>query len=409
MRGYKLKMWKKIVSIIIILSFIFLPVSIASTVTLTEKKSELNAVQEQLEDARSEIERLKQEESKLTQEVRKLDDNLNILSEEIESYESQLKRVEAEKKRIYAQIEAIKRQKQKKINDIQRLQKLKEEQEEALSLRVRYFYTKGEIPIVAILLNATSFTDLIERAKIVNFLVEADEKLIDDLNQTKEKLQASYNELEEIENVYQSAYEKKKQKENELSVLLRLKEQKKNELQQTLKRKSDTLYKAKKSREYYEALENELEKLAKDLIQVIRQLEAQIKNKKVYSGRLIWPVNGVVTSGFGMRLHPVLGDYRMHYGIDISAPYGIPIKAAQSGVVIYAGSLGGYGNVVIIDHGNNLTTLYAHCSTLLVSEGQEASQGDIIARVGSTGLSTGPHLHFEVRVNGTPQNPLNYL
>jgi len=118
---------------------------------------------------------------------------------------------------------------------------------------------------------------------------------------------------------------------------------------------------------------------------------------------LIWPCEGVVVSGFGMRWG------RMHEGIDIGCAYGTPNRAAASGTVIYAGWLGGYGNLVVVDHGNGLSTAYAHASSILVSVGQSVSQGQTVSLVGSTGHSTGPHLHFEVRVNGVAVDPLPYL
>jgi murein DD-endopeptidase MepM/ murein hydrolase activator NlpD len=127
------------------------------------------------------------------------------------------------------------------------------------------------------------------------------------------------------------------------------------------------------------------------------------------NARFIWPVNGPVASGFGPRRHPIYGGTRMHTGVDVSAPSGTPIRAADDGVVIMVGPNGGYGNWTLIDHGDGLATGYAHQSTIGVSRGQRVSRGDIIGRVGSTGASTGPHLHWEVRVNGNPVNPMSYV
>jgi murein DD-endopeptidase MepM/ murein hydrolase activator NlpD len=127
-------------------------------------------------------------------------------------------------------------------------------------------------------------------------------------------------------------------------------------------------------------------------------------------GQLSSPLPGApIVSGFGSRVHPIYGDVRVHTGVDYAASEGTPIHAAGDGVIVSAGSFGGYGNATIIDHGGGLATLYGHQSSMSVSAGQRVTRGQIIGRVGCTGACTGPHLHFEVRVNGTPVNPIPYL
>ncbi|MGI9584551.1 MAG: peptidoglycan DD-metalloendopeptidase family protein [Acidimicrobiia bacterium] len=127
------------------------------------------------------------------------------------------------------------------------------------------------------------------------------------------------------------------------------------------------------------------------------------------SGALARPVPGAVSSGFGTRIHPITGKVRMHNGLDMNGAQGSPIVAADGGTVILAAVKGGYGNTVMIDHGGGMVTLYAHQSSMAVSNGAKVSRGQVIGYVGSTGQSTGPHLHFEVRINGAPVNPANYL
>jgi murein DD-endopeptidase MepM/ murein hydrolase activator NlpD len=129
----------------------------------------------------------------------------------------------------------------------------------------------------------------------------------------------------------------------------------------------------------------------------------------VGTGQLVWPVNGTITSRFGVRQHPVFGDMRFHGGIDIGAAHGTTVVAADAGSVIISTYNSSYGNYIVISHGNGMTTLYAHLSTRSVSVGDSVSRGQQIGRVGSTGVSTGPHLHFEVSVNGTRVNPSAHL
>lgn len=165
-----------------------------------------------------------------------------------------------------------------------------------------------------------------------------------------------------------------------------------------------------------EADSGQIESMIRRIMAQRRAMDAAARRKNpryvrpfMGTGRFTWPCAGVVTSAFGFRHHPVLKRMIGHHGIDFGAYSGTPIHAADSGEVIYSGWYGGYGKVVIIDHGGDLTTLYGHQSSYVVEAGTRVKKGQLIGYVGSTGMSTGPHLHFEVRKNGTPINPMNYL
>ncbi|HOC08153.1 MAG TPA: M23 family metallopeptidase [Bacillota bacterium] len=147
----------------------------------------------------------------------------------------------------------------------------------------------------------------------------------------------------------------------------------------------------------------------KGAIPTLRRSILRVFNDDIPSGPMEMPVEGVITSGYGMRTHPVFNVELRHEGIDISAPPGEPVRAALAGVVIEAGSHPQFGNIVIIEHNTDLKTLYGHLDNIRVKENQEVSQGEIIGQLGSTGISTGPHLHFEVWRNGRPVDPVNEL
>ena len=158
-----------------------------------------------------------------------------------------------------------------------------------------------------------------------------------------------------------------------------------------------------------EFFESELNGLEKEQARVEKLIAERQRSTGTAPGILAKPVPGPITSSFGYRTHPILGISKLHTGADMSAPSGTPIKAAGAGEIILATYYGGYGNAVVIDHGGGMTTLYAHQSSVRVSIGDEVATGDVIGYVGSTGLSTGPHLHFEVRINGKPVDPAKYL
>jgi len=161
--------------------------------------------------------------------------------------------------------------------------------------------------------------------------------------------------------------------------------------------------------EAIEEFEYELAALEADQARVEQLIEEAASSAGDAPGILVRPVPGAITSPFGMRLHPIYGTWKMHNGVDMRGGYGTSIKAAASGTVIFAGYMSGYGNTIILDHGGGMTTLYAHQSSFNVSSGQSVSAADVIGYVGSTGASTGPHLHFEVRLNGSPVDPQDYI
>ncbi len=158
-----------------------------------------------------------------------------------------------------------------------------------------------------------------------------------------------------------------------------------------------------------EHFDNEISALAREEASIKAAIYAASNPAPSSPGKLTRPVPGAVSSGFGKRVHPITGGIKMHNGLDMNAAHGQPIIAAADGKVILSGVKGGYGNTVMIDHGGGMVTLYAHQSKLGVSVGQSVNRGQVIGWIGSTGNSTGPHLHFEVRINGVPRNPLDYL
>lgn len=183
-----------------------------------------------------------------------------------------------------------------------------------------------------------------------------------------------------------------------------------NEVADLVLDKRTQLDRIENSKDLYEKAMDELLATSREIEASIRRIQSSASGKRyssvAFRGGLSLPVSGPLRSRFGYRVHPITHVFKLHTGIDISAHRGTPIHAAADGIVILSGWYGAYGNAIVIDHGGRISTLYGHCSRLAVSNGQSVKRGQIVGYVGSTGLSTGPHCHFEKRVNGTPVNPL---
>ncbi|MEH2199612.1 murein hydrolase activator EnvC family protein [Nostoc sp.] len=289
--------------------------------------------------------------------------------------------------------------------DLAVAQRSYEERQIATVARLRYLQRSPASVGWAVLLQSQNISDFISRRHQLKLVYQADEQILVKLNAQAILLNKQKTNVE--------------QQKNEIALIREQMLAQKADYQTQAQSQSEMIQRLNSDRLALEAAQNQLERDSKNLEVLIQQKvaeaeEAQAKTNSRTTiirgtGVMAYPSDAATSSPFGWRIHPILGYRRFHAGLDFAASYGSKIRAADSGRVIFAGWYGGYGRAVIIDHGNGMTTLYGHTSELYVSEGQVVERGQAIAAVGSTGFSTGPHLHFEVRRNGTPVDPANYL
>jgi murein DD-endopeptidase MepM/ murein hydrolase activator NlpD len=265
-----------------------------------------------------------------------------------------------------------------------------------LAMRLRSNYERGHSGYMSVLLGSRDLHDYMSRSYYVERVVDNDVKLLDEIKTARLQLARDKKDLDgktaEVKTLTASLEDDQAQ----FSQDHRAKEEMLTEIKEDGEKMSEAL----------EAMEHASNTLESDLRALAQTPRGRARQQKAWTGSFIRPANGPITSRFGSRYHPVLHRTRMHTGVDIGAGHGSAIYAADGGEVIFAGYRNGYGNTVLVDHGGGVVTLYGHCSSLGVSVGQSVRKGQVIARVGSTGLATGPHLHFEVRRNGTPVDPL---
>ncbi|MEH2449565.1 MAG: peptidoglycan DD-metalloendopeptidase family protein [Nostoc sp.] len=283
-----------------------------------------------------------------------------------------------------------------------------EKRQIATVARLRYLQRSPASVGWAVLLQSENISDFISRRHQLKLVYQADEQILVKLNAQANSINKQKTDVE--------------QQKNEIALIREQLLAQKADYQTQAQSQSELIQRLNSDRLALEAAQNQLERESKNLEVLIQQKvaeataeEAQAKTNGQTSmiirgtGVMAYPSDAPTSSPFGWRIHPILGYRRFHAGLDFAASYGSTIRAADSGRVIFAGWYGGYGRAVIIDHGNGMTTLYGHTSELYVTEGQAVERGQAIGAVGSTGFSTGPHLHFEVRRNGTPVDPANFL
>ncbi|HKU68128.1 MAG TPA: peptidoglycan DD-metalloendopeptidase family protein [Candidatus Baltobacteraceae bacterium] len=281
-----------------------------------------------------------------------------------------------------------------------------------LKHRLVDIYEHGDLGYLSVMLASKSFTDFVERWEDLRLLIAANQRAVRERKTAERKVASAQQDLESTQAALQSQEQAQQRARNQLDILAA---ERSNLVEVADAQRRHVASEVAQIEDLSASEEAQLEAL---IVERQRQIEAQreaarraagIVGTTSAPGALAWPVSGTITSPFGYRRNPFGGGMEFHQGLDIAAPMGTTITAAASGTVISAGWYGGYGNYILIDHGGGMATGYGHCSQIFVSVGQEVQKGQAIGAVGSTGASTGPHVHFEVRINGKPVDPAAYL
>ncbi len=372
---------------------------------IQDSKKELSRIQDRLDSRSWELVECQNEGKRLEKELNVLKNDISQLQEDINLLEIDIE--ETEEKIVVAE------------EELEEAESHLQRRDELLQKRLRAIYENGDTSYLDVLFSAYTFSEFLTRLNDLKLIAENDLKLLEEAYIARNIVQ-----------------EKKEKLEEEKGHLLALKAgllERREELNNKIAQQEVLLKELQAETEKLEKAIEELEREAAKVENDIKRLQDEYRKQTeqfIPSGKLLWPLaeygTSWITSPYGNRTHPITGQPgTFHGGIDIGIPRtrwpgsstynGNPvyIRASENGVVIFAGINGtlnyGYGRMIIIDHGQGIATLYAHCHSLLVAPGQVVSKGQPIAIVGSTGSSTGPHIHFEVRVNGTRQNPMNYF
>ncbi|MDE6181673.1 MAG: peptidoglycan DD-metalloendopeptidase family protein [Eubacteriales bacterium] len=360
--------------------------------SIQELNKEKKEIKEKVNESKQELAETKEEKSALLKEVEKLDEQLNNVTSELEKLENELK--------------ITKESLAKTEEELKIAEETKNNQYESLKKRLRIMYEYGSESYLEILIDSKGITDFFKRIEYVNRIMKYDQEL--------------FERYEETERIYEAKVEEIKIQKENIEILTEEQNIKKKELEKSIANKEQVVAKLQKEEQFLEQQLKELEKEDKEITKLINSAKVTStgsSTNKVYpagaGGRLAHPVPAYAgrpyNDTYRNRINPVTGKAEKHTGLDLKATYGTDIVAAEAGTVIYSGVRGGYGNTVIIDHGGGMTTLYAHNSSLTVKKGQTVQRGQVIAKAGSTGISTGVHAHFEVRINGQHTDPAPYL
>jgi murein DD-endopeptidase MepM/ murein hydrolase activator NlpD len=363
-------------------------------------------VDQRIAELQAEIAAAKEEEGVLTSQLGEVVTELRAAQSAVDQAQGSLALLEAELATEQERLERLTVLLREQTRRLQRLQREYRQAVAILEARVRAIYMEQPPDALSVLVSATTFSELIDSYEFANRIGLQDQRIASRVEKAKRLAAEKRRATEHTQRLTAATVSVIAARTDEARSVRDELAASRDTLAAARRLKQSALRSTRETREEYleevEALAAQSASLAAAIRQAQEGAGSTGSGTPSASG-FIWPVNGPVVSGYGMRWG------RLHEGIDISASTGTPIWAAAAGTVIYAGWLGGYGNLVVVDHGNGLATAYAHASAILVAVGQQVAQGETVSLVGSTGNSSGPHLHFEVRVNGVAVDPLLYL
>ncbi len=384
------KLYKKPLQMLaVIFAVVFALSSFVVASNVSDLKDQKSEVDSQLEEKQDELDANQAAQNDAQAQLEQINTNLDAVQAEIDTIYSQLKEAEAnlaQQQEEYEGIQASLAASQAELRD-----------------RVNAIYKNGDVSYLDVLFSSENIQDFISGFVFLGKIVNQDQSIINSINENRVLAEKKLNELEVTRNQIASLQEQKEAEEKEYLAQVDAK---------------STLLAQLGSEE--DAIQAEIDEMQSQSASIASEINSYYASISVSdpgytytgSGAFTWPLgtSGRITSPYGNRIHPISGTYKMHTGVDIAAPKGTPVLAAESGTVITVKELStGYGHYVVISHGSNIVTLYGHMSAIYVSVGETVSRGQQIGGVGTTGSSTGNHLHFEVRQNGSPVNPMGYI
>lgn len=366
---------------------------------LSTKRTELTGLQSKIEQIKQTLSLKSKQEKDALRALQRTEEELLAIESKIEQTEKRLK--DAEHRLVQTKAELVEAEGQLEVAVEQYETSL-----QGLEDRLVFIYKLGPGSMLELLLGSSSFADFVTRYDYLGVIARQDAQVYarirakkETLEEHREEICARKAELQEIS--------------KEMALLSSSLAEQRRSIEPVLVQRSQYASRVSAERERWERELAEEERASRELEQTIREMQARLGESgqvMKWTGKFVWPVQARrISDLFGWRVHPIYKTRRFHSGMDLAASTGTPVKAAADGRILLAGWVRGYGNTVIIDHGGGLSTLYGHNSSITTKAGKMVLQGDIICKVGSTGVSTGPHLHFEVRQDGTPQDPMLWL